>query len=371
MTGRRVSAGGPLVPPAPGQPRGRNGRVPGMPMSREQWTALSRESSYFGERAALMYLDGHLEPALEAANRAVRASAKLHENAPDSREAAEAFADGLRNRAEIQFALVRARAHDRPARAKKLARSGLRDAARVIDLYQQLHDDRFPLRPAEVMLLRSEFHGIVGEAGPARRYADLAIGDYRRHHRIGEEDSDLYLARALCRYARVMTAIETHKLALAAQRESVSLYRPHAGQGGGLWNRRFSRRTTWLSTPTLERFAQGAYGLATELGPPNPADAQEAMLALQDAAEGFAGLVRGSEPGLPLSAADVHFLRRTAEALSQQGGWLQAMGQSGLAGRYLQVARALATATGGWHEAVWLLRAPLLRVIGVPGRPAR
>ncbi len=342
-----------------------------MPMSQEQWTALSRESSYFGERAALMYLDGHLEPALEAANRAVRASARLHEDALDSREAAEAFADGLRNRAEIQFALVRARAYDRPARAKRLARAGLRDAAQVMMLYEELRDDRFPLRPAEVMLMRSEFHGIVGEAGQAQRYADLAIDGYRRHHQIGDEDSDLYVARALCRYARVMTAIGARKLALTAQRESVSLYRPHAGQGGGLWSRRFSTGATWLSTPTLERFCQGAYGLAMELGPPNAAAAPEATLALQDAAEGFAGLLPDQETGLPLATDRAHYRRRAADALSQQRGWLQAIGQPRLAARYQEVAHALATATSGWHQAVWQLRAPLLRAIEFPGAPGR
>lgn len=330
-----------------------------MPMSRKKRRAgLAQASNYFGEQAALLYLDGRYELALDAVTRAVKAAGTLHRWDRKDRDVVEVLADGLRDRAEIQSSWARtAQVWDTP-QAHGLIKDGIADADRALDLYDELataSDGRFPARPAETRMTLSELHSMAGHDEPARRHAELSMVDYRRYRDTG---TDLSFARALGRYADVVAA--ERDLALAARRESVELSRPHARPDGWLWTTRFDRGLIWLSTPTLARFCRTANFLAEQLGVQDASTAAEAMLALQDAAEGYAGLI--VHLSLLLDPRLEGFWL-TSSALKLQAEWLQAIGEPGLADAYQTARRNLATCVnGGWHELVAQLRPPLEEV---------
>ena len=65
-----------------------------MSLSAERRARLAHEANVFGERAALAYLDGYVEPAVEAADQAVKAAELLHRDDPDDHEVTEFLGDG-------------------------------------------------------------------------------------------------------------------------------------------------------------------------------------------------------------------------------------------------------------------------------------
>jgi hypothetical protein len=342
---------------------------------------LARECNVLGERAARAYLDGDLEPALAAADRAVAAAGTLHREDTGDHEVADVFAERLRTRAEIRLVLASVQRD----RAEELVACGIDDATRSIALIEELKGKpaaRFPLRTADLRLLLGDLHAAAGNLDLALRSAVSSIEDHRRSHRAGDESGDLSLARALCRYADLLDTVGADQ-AVTVRRESVALYRPYARPGAHLWTVRFSRGTTWLSTPTLERFCQTAYRLASSLGPPSIRWAAEAMLALQDAAEGFAGLLPDATPAAVLMFADPAYLARLADVsgvLREQADWSRGISAPWLVRAYEEAERLVTTRPLGenLYDLVSEIRAPLEETLARlsgrgrpgPGRPS-
>jgi hypothetical protein len=343
-------------------------------MPRDRWEQLAGESDWYSQQAAEAYLDGFLEPALKAADRAVRARRRLHHDDPADRQVAEVFAEGLRNRAEVLCTLAFLPTA-RPSETKRRAKAGIDDATRAVTLYDDLDsapDMPYPLRAAEVRLLLSELHALAGHAEPARRQAESSLEVYRRHrHNAGNADSDVDLGRALQRYADVMTLLQDGPAAAAARRESFRVTRAHARPGAHLWPHRRSVGTAWRSTPTLERFCEVACHVAVYLDPPTRPAAPEALLALQDAAEGYCGLLpEWAFVDPSLEEKDLQYLRGALAVLQAQARWLQAVGEAHLATLSLAAAQSVAAIAGpGWLDAVGQLRPLVEEVIGRLGTP--
>jgi hypothetical protein len=253
---------------------------------------------------------------------------------------------------------------ERPDRTERLAARGIEDATRAIALLEGLAGTpyaRFPLRIAELRMSLSELHAVAGHVNDAVRHAVTSLEGYRRHHTPGDQYSDLRLARALSRYADVL-AIADEERAVRARAEAVWLYRPHAGPDGDLWARRFRRGPTRWSTPTFERFCHIAYRLAGDLGPPSLGMAGEAMPALQDAAEGFAGLLfHGPTAGLIF--ADPTYRERfthVGEALLQLADWSRAISAPWLERAYQTAEENLhAEPTRNHHDTIREIRSSL------------
>jgi len=284
-----------------------------MRLSEKRWIKLARQSNHHGEQAARLYLGGYYEIAMKAADRAIRAASKLHKSDRGDRDVVEVLADHLRNRAETQSSWVRTPDVWNTASARRLIKGGIADATRALSLFEELAaapGAPFPVRPAEVRLTLSELHQMAGDLTRARELAESAIADYRRHCDTDDRDTLLKFARALSRYADVVTAADPTDDALAARRRSIELSRPDAGQDGWLWTTRFDRHLIWLSSQTLERFCLTASLFAAQLGPASASAAAEALLALQDAAEGYAG--SSSPPCCPATRSGVRRMRWSA-----------------------------------------------------------
>ncbi|GAA4571707.1 hypothetical protein [Planotetraspora kaengkrachanensis] len=327
-----------------------------MRLSEKRWTELAQESNYYGEQAALLLLDGHYENAMDAADRAVRAAGRLHRSDKNDRDVAEVLGGHLRDRAEIQLSWVRTPEVWNTVRATPLIRGGIKDAAQSMRLFEELSgapDAKFPVRPAEIRLTLSELHGLSGDIVTAGELAESSIADYRRHCATDDRASRLLFARALSRYADVMIVAGREDAALTARRRSVELSRPDARPDGWLWTTRYDRGLIWLSTQTLERFCQTASTFAAQLGASDASAAAEALLALQDAAEGHAGLIEYSPP--PRTQ-----FWHTADALERQAAWLLAAGEPKLAEACLTARTALSPR--GAHEVVTRLRGPVEEV---------
>lgn len=233
-------------------------------VSDERRTELGLQYNWNAERAAEHYLDGYLDEAHVCADRAIAAISELHRSRPDDQAYAEAYADASRNRAEIRTVLG--------ATSPRLLQGGAEDAAKAIELYERGDTGRFPARIAAIRLNLAELLAACGRGQEARRHADAAIADYRRHLDTDGESNATALARALERYADLLPPDSTE--ARDARVAAVELYRPYARPGTDLWNNRHSRGTTWLSTPTLPRFGATAAKLAAEAGPAESAPAQ-------------------------------------------------------------------------------------------------
>jgi hypothetical protein len=347
-------------------------------LSPQRRAALVRECDGFGEQAALAYRDMDLEVALAAADRAVGAVGELFRHDPDDRTVAEVFAERLRDRAEIRlvWAVVD------PDRAGHLVAGGIEDASAALAHRKDLDSGpgtRYPrpLQAAEIHLLLGELY--VAEHSPnlAVHHTVSSIEIYRHHHRPGESHSDLYLARALCRYADVLDVVGAQQ-AFTARLEGVRLYRVHAVPGGDLWDDRFSRSATmlfegyrpgiWLSTPTLDGFCYSACRLVTGLGTPSVTAAGEGMAALQDAAEGFAAMLPAPSPTAALRLGDPEVLDRVNQlvnVLCQLMDWSRAISAPLLVRAYDQAWAALAADSvgGGHYERIRAIRAPLTDVL--------
>ncbi|GAA4596405.1 hypothetical protein GCM10023194_68540 [Planotetraspora phitsanulokensis] len=331
-----------------------------MRLSEKRWTELARESNHYGEQAALLLLDGHYEIAMGAAGRAIRAASRLHRNDKGDRDVIEVLADYLRNRAQIQSLWARTPDVWTP-KATALIKGGIKDATQALKLVEELAaapDAKYPLRPAEVRLTLSELHGMAGDMETARESAESSIADYRRHCTSDDRDQRLPFARALSRYADIMIVAGREADALAARRRSIELSRPDARPDGWLWTTRYDRGLVWLSTQTLERFCHTAFLLAEQLAEQlalgDTSAAGEALLALQDVAEGYAGLIEYSP-----SPRDA--LWSTSRALERQADWLLAVDEPELAEDRMTARAALNGRHA--HEVVTRLRAPLGEVV--------
>ncbi|GAA1313854.1 hypothetical protein Psi02_64730 [Planotetraspora silvatica] len=122
----------------------------------------------------------------------------------------------------------------------------------------------------------------------------------------------------------------------------------------GMWN-------TARATPLIKD-ATRALGLFEALAPDakypvRPAEASgaaEALLAWQDVAEGYAGLIEHSP-------SPIGPIWSTFYAMARQAEWLQAVDEPKLADAYLAATASMAD--GRWHELVTRLRAPLEKVV--------
>lgn len=265
-----------------------HGEASGM-VSDKRLAELGRQYNAHAEQAAVLYLDGYLDEAHAAADLAIAAVSELHRRQPHDKDFAEAYADACRNRAEIRTLLAEASDHRGPVQRHRLGRGGADDARKAIELYEQGDTQQFPTRIASVRLNLAELLTMPGRRAEARTHADDALADYRQHLGTDRESGATSLARALERYADLLSVglPESPPEAREARLSAVTLYRPYAKPGTSLWNNRYSQGTTWSSTPTLERFGATARRLATDF---TNSDAQ-AIPALLDAAEVEAAMV--------------------------------------------------------------------------------
>jgi hypothetical protein len=297
---------------------------------------LVRAANYYGEQAALAYLDGYPDAALTAADLAVENLRKLVKIGADLPKVLDVLADALRDRAEIISVVAPQRPPGRPT--AKLYLQAVRDAEEGIELYRQhggANGRPAPLWIASVQILLAELHVATGLAEPAVLAATAAVADYRKHA-DPDELSQLALAHALSRYANVMTDTEA---ALEARRESVRLYRPWLAPGGHLWQCRFDRSLIWASTPTLQRANRVALDLVDQLEPPD--NAPEALAALQDAAEGVAALVTPPMFGVPNSVSWAE-MADARDVLLSIAEWLSAIAADEAAAAYRTMALDMA-----------------------------
>jgi len=288
---------------------------------RSRYEELVRAADYHGEGSARLYLAGEYANALIGCGHSVDALEALHRNDRSDRRIVDVLADRLRDRAEIRREVGRTSAD--PAEAAEQYRLGIADTTRAIALRESLGPPEYPLWVPNVRLQRAEFHAHLGAAEPARADAAAAVAGHREHRTAGDEDTETLMAVALARQAEVLALIGSP--ALEARREAVTLYRAYDSQG---LRTRHQHGLIWSSTPTWPRYCATAVDLARDLGPPNADHAPEALLALQDAAEGFAD---------PSTGPDRWATYRT---LRQQVRWLGELGADALAAAYLAVAAA-------------------------------
>jgi hypothetical protein len=334
-----------------------------MPQRRRE--RLARESNLFGEQAALLHLDGHHERALAAAYRAVEAQEALYKGLPDDDEVGRVYANRRRDRAEIRREWgIELEGGGSIASAIEQYRLGVSDAKHAIDAYERTDPtsaDHDPLWVPTMRLLLAELLGWSGSHDQARKVADGAIAVLRASREPTDEGSTLAFAYGLARYAYLLAFIGDDPGALVARRESVDLTRPWLRREGKLWSWRHSRGTTWITTPTLERFCRTAYYLALDLEPPNALAAPEALLALQDAAEGFADLVPTSLVVVSEEVRDiVSCLGDTTFAIER---WLDFLGEPDLARRYAETFRGIHEIRGEWSAPIRALRAQLTAIV--------
>jgi tetratricopeptide (TPR) repeat protein len=298
---------------------------------------LIQASNYFSEQAVLAYLDGVHEDALTAADLAIKNQRELAKHADDESEVLDVLAGTLRDRAEIISVVAPTRPPGRAA--TKLFRQAIRDAEEGIELYKQhggASGKPAPLWIASVQIQLAELYAAIEQPEQAEAAATAALIDYRTHAK-SEERSQLGLAHALSRYAKVMVAIGAAADALNARREAVRRYRPWRVTTGFLWEYRFDRTQIWASTPTLERASQTARDLAEQLGPPDATAAPEALAALQDAAEGFAALVTTSMLRMPDTTSWAE-MATAREVVLRMVEWLDVIGANEPAAAYLRMA---------------------------------
>ena len=323
----------------------------------EQRDELRRGSNHFGEQAARAFLDGALDVALGSSDRAIRDHEALVADDPHDREVLDVLADRLRDRAEFRrHAVLAALQAGRDDEARTHADAGIADGERAIELHEQVTDAAgpFPLWVPSVRLLLAEMYAAAGRPDAARRQGDEALDAYRRSVPAPDEadatDADghaLALAHALLRHADVL-AHSAPAESLALRRASVDLVRHHAHGGGPLWRERHEARPTWASVPSWRQFAGSAYDLALALAPPRADVAGEALLALQDAVEGYAALVPDSS--MAWLGSQVH----------RDMAWLQASVHALVA--WLEV--------GSGHELAAAYEAALARLLARPGTEA-
>jgi hypothetical protein len=336
----------------------------------EEREELKRGSNHFGEQAARAFLDGVLDVALGSSDRAIRDHEVLYREDPDDREIVAVLADRFRDRVEIRRHLVLTDVRaGRGDEAEVHALAGLADGERAIELYEQVADDPDPLLlwVPSVRLLMAELHVCAGRVDDARREGESAVAAYRHHagpgrqgHGAGRRTLDL--AHALMRYADLL-ADNAPDAALAARRESVRLARPYMRVDGPLWEGRHDRWARWASTPTLRHFSGSAHDLALALRPPRRDVAGEALIALQDAVEGYAALVGVSPTGLidPQFGRDLRWLEASVRALRD---WLHTLDGARIADAYdrtLQLLTREPEANTDWHTELSALRDRLIR----------
>ena len=324
---------------------------------------LALESNHFSEQAAYAHLDGAHEHALAASDRAIKAHERLLRARRDDREVVEVLASRYRDRADIRRELGRWMA-GRSGHEEAVAqyRAGIVDGERAIALYRESGAGEggvYPLWVPSVQLLLGELHAWTGDADAAREEADRAMPVYRAVP-IEQEQSALDLAHALSRYADVLERTGARDEALAACRESVAIYRRHLEPQGRLWQNRLSQGTAWVSTPTWQRWCETAVDLARRLESEGLDAAPEALLTLQDAAEGFAGLVPDHMfnrllPGVQDQVARMDRVVGVMEA------WLIEIGQNDLADQYRRTSTTLVNYGGGrdWPAVLRQLRPAL------------
>ena len=250
---------------------------------------LGQQYNAYAEQAAVLYLDGYLDEAHKAADLAITAVSELHRHQPHDQDVAEAYADACRNRAEIRTLLAEASDHLGPIRQHRLFAGGADDARKAIELYAQNGTQQFPTRTASIRLNLAELLTALGRPAEARTHADDALADYRQRLSTDQEFGATGLARALERYADLLSAglPGSPPEAREARLSAVTLYRPYAKPGTNLWNSRYSRGTTWLSTPTRERVGATAWRLASDF----TNSGAQTVPALLDAAEVEAAMV--------------------------------------------------------------------------------
>jgi tetratricopeptide (TPR) repeat protein len=318
---------------------------------------LALESNHFSEQAAYAHLDGAHEYALAASDRAIKAHERLLRARRGDREVVEVLAHRYRDRADIRRELGRSmeRRSDQVGAAAQF-RAGIADGERAIALYRESGAGEggvYPLWVPSVQLLVGELLAWTGDAGAAREEADRAMPAYRAVP-VEQEQSALDLAHALSRYADVLERTGARDEALAARREAVAFYRRHLGPDGRLWRNRLSRGTAWVSTPTWERWCETAVSLARQLESVGLEAAPEALAALQDAAEGFAGLVPDHMLSRLLPGVQGH-VDRMDRVVGALEAWLVELGHHELADAYRRTSARLVS-YGGGHDWPAVLR---------------
>lgn len=309
---------------------------------------LALEANHFGEQAAYAHLDGAHEHALAASDRAVKALERLHRAFAEDREVTEGLSEALRNRAEIRRELGRRldRAGDRAAATAQF-RAAIPDAERAIALRRESGagaDGKFPLWVPSVQLLLGELHVWSADGRAAEEVAGRAMAVYRTVSTADQEIA-LVVAHALSRHGTLLADIADLDGALVARRDSVALYRRHLGPEGRLWRNRHSQGTAWVSTPTWGRWCDTAVDLARLLKVLRLDAAPEALLLLQDAAEGYAALVPDHMFNRLLPGTQGH-VARMDRTVTELESWLAELGHGDLADLYRRTAYTLVTHGG-------------------------
>ncbi|GAB3106950.1 hypothetical protein GCM10027160_03120 [Streptomyces calidiresistens] len=335
-----------------------------MLLPRKRREALRWATDAHGERAVLLHLDGQHEQALEASTTATRAAQKLHRADRKDRDVRQVLAARLRDRADIRRELGNHHAlAEGPSSSRALAqyRAGLGDVQRAVELLSGTEEAaRYPLLVPSLRLLGAEFLARAGaRADEAARDVQSALTEYRSHSQLSEERGALDLAWTLARVADVLLLSGDEQGSLAARRESVERFRPWLGPEGVLWRDRHQERTTWVTTPTLERAGDSALALAVQLQPPGwagmpwplgrgsrspvpePPDGSvvpEALHALQDAGESFADSLPKDGFGPAVNTPAYNRLTRALNSTEITfRRWLEMAGASELAMRYHEV----------------------------------
>jgi tetratricopeptide (TPR) repeat protein len=352
-----------------------------MARDEDQVEDLSRQSDLDGEKAAQRLLEGLPEQALAHADRAVHSHEKLWRSLDGDRrfqKASFVYAARLQDRAEIRRALCVALTDAR--RLMRICRPAIDDCTRAIDMIRasgRPARGELPLWIPGVLLMRAEFYSWMGDAAEARADADEAIARYRELQDPADEPDGPSLANALTRQADLLWRIGARQDSIAVHREAVETYRPHAVRGGQLWARRHRTGLDWATTPTFERFCRTASLLAERCAPARPSVARDALLALQDAAEGYADLVPLRD--FPRHAGSEAMARFTASVWTIQQ-WLVACDEQHLANRYgqwLRASKPRSAQDDRWADPIRRLRPDVevaagryLPVPGPGGRPS-
>ncbi|MDQ1287981.1 MAG: hypothetical protein QG622_1546 [Actinomycetota bacterium] len=334
-----------------------------MALDEERVQTLSLASDRSGEEAAHCLLDGLLEQALAHADRAVRIHTELWQALRDDGRSAKAsfvFASRLQDRAEIRRAQCVALTDAR--RLVRVCRPAIEDCTRAIEMIRASGTPargELPLWIPGVQLMRAEFRAFMDDAAGARADAAEAIARYREIQDPAGEETGPSLANALSRQADLLWRVAVRQESLAVRREAIEIYRPHAARGGALWSRRHRTGLDWATTPAYERFCRTALRLAEDSAPPRPSAARAVLVALQDAAEGYADLV-------PLLAyprhTDSEAMARFTTSVRAIAQWLLACDERSLARRYEQWLRACTPRSAqdvAWADPVRRLRGDL------------
>ncbi|WP_405536036.1 hypothetical protein OG787_21105 [Streptomyces sp. NBC_00075] len=278
---------------------------------RQREGMLDSEAARLTEQAMLLFYDADYEAVLPLIDRAVQLTTKAHGDQPRFGSDQYALGDRLRWRAETHQAL------GDPG-------SALRDATRALALFEAEGSSRYPLLIPMVHVQLSLLYAVLGDAAESRRHGE-SIEPFRESLVSGGQGA-LLAAKALAEYATAMWHIGERDLGTAAARESIAAYRSDLGSVF----RRDSRIT----------FARIVYQLSLELEPPDPRDAMEVLLMLQDIVEQLILVIPWSLTPFAEPRFRTHGVA-LLNTLERQGVWAAALDEPQLAARFQQLSQHL------------------------------